>query len=127
MRFYEKTGDQITRTTVYFPLPIPNTNALLLPVLKVLEDGSEHSVEEIRDHMASQFAVSASDLALKNRAGSSVFVNRVAWALAHLNMAAGPLGHTTAIMLVRKGVYRITERGAAILKLNPSDLVIKEL
>ncbi len=56
-----------------------------------------------------------------------MFVNRVAWALAHLNMEAGPIGHPRAIALIRKGIYRITERGTVILKNHPLGLMIKDL
>jgi restriction endonuclease Mrr len=108
-------------------MPIPDANELLLPVLKALTDGAEHQVEEIRGHMKSQFDVSPAELARTNKSGTSVFVNHVAWALAHLNMRHGPLGHPIAITLVRQGTYKITEHGAAILKSNPSDLSIKDL
>ena len=77
--------------------------------------------------MKNQFGVTSGEFAQKNKAGSSVFVNRVAWALAHLNMEAGPIGHPKAIVLIKKGVYRISKHGAAILKGNPSDLSIKDL
>ena len=107
-------------------MPIPDPQTLLLPVLKVLSDGTNHQVEEIRERMKNQFRVTPSEIAQKNKRGF-VFVNRVAWALAHLNMQTGPLGHTTEINLIRKGVYRITERGIAILKNNPSKLGIKDL
>jgi restriction system protein len=107
-------------------MPIPDPQTLLLPVLKVLADGAEHEVEEIRERMKNQFDVTPGELAQKNKKGF-VFVNRVAWALAHLNMEAGPMGHATEITLIRKGVYRITERGAAILQSNPSELRIKDL
>lgn len=105
-------------------MPIPDANALLLPVLKVLADGTEHRVEEIRERMESQFSVTPSELAQRNKTGTSVFVNRVAWALAHLNMKAGPLGHPIALTLIKKGVYKITEHGTTILRRNPSDLTI---
>jgi len=107
-------------------MPIPDPQTLLLPVLKVLADGAEHKVEEIREHMKNQFNITPSELAQKNKKGS-VFVNRVAWALAHLNMEAGPIGHATEITLIKKGVCRITERGVAILKNNPPELRIKDL
>jgi hypothetical protein len=42
-------------------------------------------------------------------------------------MEAGPIGHPKAITLIEKGVYRITERGTAILKSNPLELTIKNL
>ena len=109
-------------------MAIPNANTLLLPVLKVLTDGAEHQVEEIRGQMKIQFDVSATEFARTNKSGTSVFVNRVAWALAHLNMRHGPIGHPIAITLVRRGTYKITEHGAAaILRSNPSDLSIKDL
>lgn len=107
-------------------MPIPDPQSLLLPVLKVLADGSEHTVEEIRERMKSQFGVTPSELAQKNKRGF-VFVNRVAWALAHLNMEAGPIGHAKEITLLRKGVYRITDRGSAILRRSPRELRIKGL
>jgi restriction system protein len=107
-------------------MSIPDPQTLLLPVLKVLADGTEHRVEEIREHMKNQFGVTPSELAKKNKKGF-VFVNRVAWALAHLNMEAGPIGHAKEITLIKIGVYRITERGTAILKSNPSKLRIKDL
>jgi restriction system protein len=109
-----------------FAMPIPDYQKLLLPVLKVLADGAEHEVEEIREHMKNQFGVTTSELAQKNKIGF-VFVNRVAWALAHLNMEAGPNGHAKEVTHIRKGVYRITERGTAILKSNPPELRIKDL
>jgi restriction system protein len=107
-------------------MPIPDPQTLLLPVLKVLADGAEHAVEEIRERMRNQFGVTPSELAQTNKKGF-VFVNRVAWALAHLNMDAGPIGHATEITLIRKGIYKITERGTAILKSNPPELRIKDL
>ena len=107
-------------------MSIPDLQTLLLPVLKVLADGKEHRVEEIREQMKNQFGVSPSELLQRNR-GGLVFVNRVAWALAHLNMEAGPQGHAKEIALVRHGVYQITERGLTILKKNPAELRIKDL
>jgi len=108
-------------------MPIPDPQTLLLPVLKVLADGAEHQVEEIRDRMRIQFSVTPSEFPQKNKTGTPVFVNRVAWALAHLNMEAGPIGHPRAIALIRKGIYRITERGTVILKNHPLGLMIKDL
>jgi len=77
--------------------------------------------------MRNQFHVTTGELKKKNKTGTPVFVNRVAWALAHLNMEAGPVGHPRAIALITKGVYRITERGRKLLKGNPLDLTIKDL
>jgi hypothetical protein len=47
--------------------------------------------------------------------------------LRHGGMEEGLNGHTKAITLVKKEVYKITEFGKAILKDNPSSLTIKDL
>lgn len=109
------------------PMSIPDSQTLLLPVLRVLADGLEHSSEEIRGCMKVQFDVAPHELLQNLKNGTPVFHNRVAWALAHLNMRRGPLGHSEAIEKVRNKVYRITEHGKAILTRNPSALTIKDL
>ena len=101
-------------------MPIPDYPTFLLPVLRVAAGGVDTSVQEIRTHLESQFSLTLDELGVKQRNGSTVFVNYVALALAQLNMAK-------AITLTSKGVYRIAERGVAILKTNPSDLTLKDL
>jgi len=71
--------------------------------------------------MKSQFGVTSREFAQKNKAGAQMFVNRVAWVFAHLNMEAGPLGHPKAATLVREGVYRITKRGMPFSKVTLSN------
>ncbi len=101
-------------------MPIPKVQALLLPVLKVTEDGAEHSVEEIRKRIIEQFKLTRKEVEQEHpKSGKNVFVNLVAFALAYLNMGR-------AIIRKKEGVYQIAERGAAILKGNPTDLTIAE-
>ena len=88
-----------------------------------MTDGLEHSSEEIRERVRVQFDIAPHKLLQKHENGTPEFHNRVAWALAHLNMRCGPLGHAE----VRKEVYKITEHGKTILKHNPSALTIKDL
>jgi restriction endonuclease Mrr len=59
-------------------MPIPDPQTFLLAVLRILADGVEHQVEEIRDRMKSQFGVTSSEFAQKNKSGTPVFVSRVA-------------------------------------------------
>ncbi len=92
-----------------------------------MADNAEHQAKEIRQRMKIKFEITPDELLLKHKNGVSVFVNRVAWALAHLNMERGPIGHPKAITLIKKEVYRITEHGRTILKGNPSHLTIKDL
>jgi restriction system protein len=108
-------------------MPMPDCQTLLLPVLRVMADGHEHSCEGIRERMKAQFGVAPHELLQKLKNGTPVFHNRVTQALAHLNMRRGPLGHSEAIEKVRREVYKITEHGKAILNRNPSALAIKDL
>lgn len=56
-----------------FPYPFP---AFLSPVLRILADGNEHGVEEIRDRIAKEFALTPEQLLLRRRvAFPTVFVN----------------------------------------------------
>jgi restriction system protein len=110
-------------------MPLPRVEPLLRPVLQVLADSEEHRVKEIRDRVQAEFKVSQQERRQKNKAGTSVFVNRVAGALARLHMETGPMGHPKAITLVnaKKKTYKITEFGAELLKRHPSYLSFEDL
>jgi hypothetical protein len=106
-------------------MTIPDFQTLLLPVLHVLADGVDHSSQEIRDRVRVQFDIAPHELLVRNRKGKTVFHSNVDLALA--NLQGAPHRRTKAIEKVRKGVYKITEYGKAILSRNPSDLNIKDL
>lgn len=101
-------------------MPIPDYQTLMLPVLRVTEDGNNHTVAEIRMRMAEAFRLTPEELSQKLKSGSTVVANRVAWALSYL-------GKAQLITLAARGVYRITERGTAFLKNNPSAITAKNL
>ena len=103
-------------------MPIPNPQPLILAVLRQLADGAEHASAEIRGNLAARFELSAEDLAQKQGGDSRTFVNHVAWPLAWLNQ-------TKAIVRVRKGIYRITVYGIAILEQckHTHEITLKEL
>ena len=103
-----------------FPYPFP---AFLSPVLLVLADGQEHGVEEIRERVAREFALTPEQLRLRRRvAFPTVFVNKVALALNRLvfHRAIGP-GSGSG------GSYRITSRGLDILKRRPTSARERDL
>jgi len=106
-------------------MPLPNSQSLLLPVLRIFADGAEHSIEEIRKRMATEFKVTADELLQKHPKGNPVFSVNVALALA--NLQGAPHRGSKAITRVKRDVYRITEYGKDILKRNRSDLTIKDL
>jgi restriction system protein len=79
------------------------------PLLVVLADGTERPVQAIRATLAEQFALTDEDLEERLPSGrTKTYVNRVAWALAHLKGAV-------LIESPRRGVYVVTERGRQIL------------
>jgi restriction system protein len=106
-------------------MPIPDYQTLLLPILRLLADDAEHSSEKIREVLAAQFNVAPHELIQKNQKGKTVFGNNVDLALA--NLQGAPHGRSKCIDRIRKGVYRINERGKAILKRNPLTLTVKDL
>lgn len=79
----------------------------------MLADGEERPVEVIRGTLAEQFGLTEEELEERLPSGrTQTYVNRVAWALAHLKGAA-------CIEPARRGVYRITDRGQQLLAETP--------
>lgn len=99
-------------------MPIPNFPSLMLPLMKFVADGTEHTTIEAADYIAIQFGLSKQErkklLPTKNL---PVFTQRITWARAHLRMARllEPRG---------KGVFRITPRGQQVLADNPPKIDI---
>ena len=103
------------------PMPIPDYQSLMLPVLLKLADGKEHSVAQMRESIASEFKLTDQELAERLASGTTtVFMNRIGWAVQYLK-ASG------AIKSLRRGVYQITDRGASLLKGKPSEITAKAL
>ena len=96
----------------------PKVQPLLLPVLRAIADGNEHEVDEIRKLVAEVLRLTDDERKeTHTKSGLNVYVNRVAFALAYLNMGK-------AITKKRKGVYQIAERGKAILASGVKDIGI---
>jgi len=62
-------------------MAIPDFQTLMLPVLRILADGAEHPVSEIRERIAKDLTLTPEELAEKLKNGNGLFTNRVAWAL----------------------------------------------
>ena len=94
-------------------MPLPDFQSLMRPLLVLLSDGEEQHVQPIRDTLAEQFGLTHEELEERLPSGrQQTYVNRVAWALAHLKGAA-------CIESPRRGVYRITDRGQQLLAETP--------
>ncbi len=102
-------------------MALPDYQSLFLPVLRVSADGQEHSMAELREHVAVDLKLSPDDLAQKLPSGKQpAFTNRVAWAVVYLSKAQ-------ALDRVKRGVFKITKRGQELLALNLPNLTNKNL
>jgi restriction system protein len=91
-------------------MPVPDYQSLMLPVLAALGDGRERPLREVRDDVAGRLKLSQGDLAELLPSGrQAVFHNRANWAHVYLKEAG-------LLRVVRRGVYRITDRGQQVLK-----------
>lgn len=96
-------------------MAIPDFQSIMRPLLSLLADGRERSVQTIRDTLAQQFRLTEEELEERLPSGRDrTYRNRVGWALTHLKGAV-------VIESPRRGVYRITDRGSRLLADTPED------
>ena len=66
-------------------MPIPDFQSLMLPVLRFVEDGKDHSTAEMRERIAGDLQLTLDELGQKLKSGNTgLFANRLAWAVAKL-------------------------------------------
>lgn len=102
-------------------MPIPDFQTIMLPLLRCVGDGQEHSVQELVAELAQEFALTEEEQNTLLPSGKqTVFYNRVGWARTYLANAG-------LIEMSRRSYYRITERGKQVLAGNPSRIDMKFL
>ena len=88
----------------------------MLPVLEIVGDGAEYSLASVRDAIASQFHLTAEERAELLPSGRQRrFDNRVAWAKVYLDQAG-------LLVSMRRGYFRITDAGRALLAEKPAGI-----
>jgi restriction system protein len=93
-------------------MSIPDYQALMLPLLKAVSDGAEHSFPSIVDALAAKYNLSeAQRRELLPSGGQFVFNNRVGWARTYMKKAG-------LLSAPKRGVVQITERGLKVLMNN---------
>jgi len=91
-------------------MSIPDYQTLMLPLLKEVSDGREHSFPSIVDALAAEFKLSEYERReLLPSGGQFVFNNRVGWARTYMKKAG-------LLSAPKRGVVQITERGLGVLK-----------
>ncbi|MBP6739103.1 MAG: restriction endonuclease [Leptospiraceae bacterium] len=103
-------------------MAIPDFQSIMLPVLKFLGDKKDYQSKEIKDYICKEFKLTEEELNQKLPSSNSIplISNRVAWAEAHMKMAG-------LIENPKRGTYRITKDGLAVLKNPPETINIKFL
>ena len=100
---------------------IPDYQTCMLPFLRVLRNGAEHSLRDIEGALASEFSLTSDEIAQLLPSGQQgVFKNRVGWARTYLKQAG-------LLESSKRGVFRITERGLSLLSSAPEKIDIKLL
>jgi restriction system protein len=102
-------------------MAIPDFQSLMPILLSHLNDGLDHSNQEILESLIKLFGLTEEERSqLLPSGGQEVFVNRVAWAKSHLKQAR-------LIESPVRATYRITDRGREALKKSPTSINIKYL
>ena len=106
---------------------IPDFQTLMLPLLRITNDGKDHSVRELLKPLAAEFHLSPEEQSRVNQSGQTTFYNRVAWAKTYLKQAGLIEPVLGAIEPVQRGSFRITNRGQEVLKSAPEKIDVKFL
>ena len=102
-------------------MPIPDYQAIMLPLLKFAGDKQEHSLSEASTKLAAKFKLTEDEKTeLLPSGGEGRFYNRVSWARTYLKKA-GLLSYP------RRGFFTITSRGEQLLANPPEEIDSKFL
>lgn len=100
---------------------IPDFQSIMLPFLRILSDGKEHTTIESNQKLATFFELTNEEINQLLPSGvAKTFPNRVAWAKSYFKMA-GLIENTG------RSSFRITDSGRELLKTNPEKINIKLL
>ncbi|UKP00156.1 restriction endonuclease [Nostoc sp. UHCC 0870] len=102
-------------------MPIPDYQAIMLPLLKLTTDQKEHSLREAIEVLADHFQLTeAQRKELLPSGRQPTFDNRIGWARAYLKKAG-------LIKSTKRGYFQITNRGLDIITSNPVEINAKFL
>ncbi|MDF7807782.1 restriction endonuclease [Pontiellaceae bacterium B12219] len=95
-------------------MSIPDYQTLMLPVLKLAADETEHKFSQAVEELADEFSLSPEEKNELLPSGSqAVFNNRVGWARSYLKQAG-------LLASPKRGYFSITDIGRKLLQTNPS-------
>lgn len=99
-------------------MSIPDYQTLMLPLLRIAADGSEHRVGEVAPLLARDLGLSdAEQTELLPSGRQAVFNSRIHWAKTYLSQAK-------LLQSTRRAYFRITPRGQEVLRENPAKVTV---
>lgn len=102
-------------------MAIPDYQTVMLPLLRFLENETEHNIGEVVDSLAKDFNLSTEERQqLLGSGQQTVIRNRAGWARTYLKKAG-------LIASTRRGFFRITESGKKVLASKPERIDVKYL
>lgn len=102
-------------------MAIPDYQSIMLPLLKYLGDRKEHQLQETIDAMATQFGLTQEERREVLPSGRQPIIdNRVGWARTYMKKAG-------LIEYIKRGFFRITERGKDVLGEEPKQINVRFL
>jgi len=96
-------------------MPIPSYQTVMLPLLTLAGDGAEHQFHQAVDTLAEQFDLTDAERSELLPSGTDVFGSRVGWARTYLKQAG-------LLDSPKRGVFRITSEGKALLAQKPQSI-----
>ena len=101
-------------------MSVPIFHELLLPILRHIQDGEAHRPADTLEYIKGQFPLTDADLSERLPNGRTRLMDRVLWAVTYLRKSG-------LLESVAWGVFRITDRGRALLGQQPESLGLKDL
>ena len=99
-------------------MSIPDFQTIMLPLLKLAADGSEHSIRNAIEKLADDFNLTEEERKTLLPSGRQpTFDNRVGWARTYMQKAG-------LLEYVKRGYFRLTDRGQKVLAGNPKNINI---
>ena len=85
-------------------MAVPDFQTLMLPLLKLVNDGQQHTLAEAVERLAQEFQLSNDDRIQLLRSGQTRLYNRVGWTTTYLKKAG-------LLQAVGPGRFQLTDRG----------------
>ena len=102
-------------------MAVPDFQTLMLPLLRLLDDGAEHRASQATDEISDAFSLTPEERQEPLASGSQPRIrNKVGWACTYLKKAG-------LIESPDRGVYRLTPRGRSVLDSGPERIDMKYL